>query len=38
VIKRLTAIRNRSSSRSLEESASLPSTTSIELDWLNEEN
>jgi Circadian oscillating protein COP23 len=38
VIKRLTAIRNRASSRGLEESASVPSTTSIELDWLNEEN
>jgi Circadian oscillating protein COP23 len=38
VIKRLTSIRNRSTSRSLEESASLPSKTSIELDWLNEDN
>ncbi|WP_310487043.1 COP23 domain-containing protein [Chamaesiphon sp. VAR_69_metabat_338] len=38
VIKRLSAIRNRSTNRSLEESASLPSTTTIELDWLNEEN
>jgi Circadian oscillating protein COP23 len=38
VIKRLTAIRNRSSSRGLEESAALPSQTSIELDWLNEDN
>jgi Circadian oscillating protein COP23 len=38
VIKRLIAIRNRSSSRSLEESASVPSKTSIELDWLSEEN
>jgi Circadian oscillating protein COP23 len=38
VIKRLTAIRNRASSRGLEESASVASTTSIELDWLNEEN
>jgi hypothetical protein len=41
VIKRLMAIRNRASSRGLEESAAMPTTTvtnSIEIDWLNEDN
>ncbi len=41
VIARLMAIRNRASSRGLEESARMPSTNasnSIDLDWLDEEN
>jgi Circadian oscillating protein COP23 len=41
VIKRLTAIRNRASSESINESASLPSKSpanSIEIDWLNEDD
>ncbi len=41
VIKRLIAIRNRASSRGLEESAAISGTTptnSIDLDWLNEDN
>jgi Circadian oscillating protein COP23 len=37
VIKRLTAIRNRATNESLNESATTPSK-SIDLDWLNEEN
>jgi Circadian oscillating protein COP23 len=37
VIKRLTAIRNRATKESLNESAT-PSSKSIDLDWLNEEN
>jgi Circadian oscillating protein COP23 len=40
VIKRLNAIRNRASSRSVEESAATNPTSnnSIDLDWLNEDN
>jgi Circadian oscillating protein COP23 len=41
VIRKLTAIRNRSSSRGLEESSTRlapPDSNSIELDWLDEEN
>ncbi len=41
VIQKLSAIRNRASSKGIEESASLPSSTStnsIELNWLDEEN
>jgi hypothetical protein len=41
VIKRLMAIRNRATSRGLEESASVPTANdakSIELNWLDEEN
>jgi Circadian oscillating protein COP23 len=41
VIKRLQAIRNRASSRVIEESASTPTNTptnSIDLDWLDEDN
>jgi Circadian oscillating protein COP23 len=42
IIKRLSAIRNRASSRGLEESASVSTTNndsrSVDLDWLNEEN
>lgn len=41
IIQRLTAIRNRSTSQGLEESAGLPSETtsnSVDLDWLESEN
>jgi Circadian oscillating protein COP23 len=38
VIKRLNAIRNRASSRGIEESAATPSSNSIDLDWLNDDN